>query len=173
MIDDKKLATFYSIHEDGVDFFAWCTDCYVWHQHGASLEDFDKSAHSLGYRLPHCDKKDPEYELINHGEATNAVKADAEKEYPVGPSKLGLGVRASTINVKIKYTGVVQTLVPMKGFGFILMDFTTRVFFHVTQWRGISAPVVGQEVSFTLVPPRQASQKYPMAINVSPVEGGK
>jgi cold shock CspA family protein len=172
-MSDKQLATFYSVNEDGVDYYSWCSNCHTWHEHGDALQDFNKSTLSLGFRVPHCPDKDPEYELINHGEASDAIKADAQKAYPVGPSKLGHAVRMSTMTSRKAYTGVVQTLVPMKGFGFILMDFTSRVFFHVSQWRGGSAPVVGQEVSFVVVPPRQASQKYPMAVNVRPTEGVK
>jgi cold shock CspA family protein len=169
----NKLATYYTVFdEEGAELLAWCADCHEWHEHSIGKEDFNADAKSFGFRLPHHADKSVEYELMNHGPADDRIKKDATQEYPVGPTKLGHIVRMSTMATRLKHEGVIQTLVPMKGFGFILMDFTTRVFFHVSQWHGATSPAVGQQVTFSVVPAKPGT-RHEMAINVRPVEGGK
>ena len=54
-----------------------------------------------------------------------------------------------------------------RGFGFIRIDFRTRIFFHCSRWASNTPPMVGQLVEFE-IGPGQAG-KGPQAINVRPV----
>jgi cold shock CspA family protein len=67
--------------------------------------------------------------------------------------------------------GRVQKYVELRGYGFILIDFKTRVFFHLKDWKSDVAPQVGMAVTFDISPSGNP-QKYKLnqAINVVPVE---
>ena len=66
--------------------------------------------------------------------------------------------------------GVIQKYLDLRGYGFVLVDFRTRYFFHVSQWKGGVAPKVGQHVRFDVAPARKEGQN-PQAVNVAPVDG--
>jgi cold shock CspA family protein len=68
--------------------------------------------------------------------------------------------------------GKVQKYVELRGYGFILIDFKTRVFFHLRDWKSDVAPQVGMPVTFDISPSSNpAKYKLNQAINVVPVEG--
>lgn len=64
--------------------------------------------------------------------------------------------------------GIVQKFSVLKGYGWILADYKTRLFFHVSQWSGNAQPQVGQGVRFEVAAPRKPGQN-PQAVNVTPV----
>jgi cold shock CspA family protein len=64
--------------------------------------------------------------------------------------------------------GTVQVFNSFKGFGFILVDFRTRMFFHVKNYTGAIEPVGGMVVTFDVAPPHKAGQ-LEQAVNVVPV----
>jgi cold shock CspA family protein len=67
--------------------------------------------------------------------------------------------------------GRVQKYVELRGYGFILLDFKTRVFFHLRDWKSDLAPQVGMHVTFDLSPSSNpAKYKLNQAINVAAVE---
>jgi cold shock CspA family protein len=67
--------------------------------------------------------------------------------------------------------GTVQKYIELKGYGFISVDFKTRVFFHVNDWKSNDvAPEVGMPVTFEISPlTNPAKFKRDKAINVTPV----
>ena len=64
--------------------------------------------------------------------------------------------------------GVVQKFLPLQGYGWILADFKTRLFFHVSQWCGSAQPQIGESVIFEIILPRKPGQ-HNQAVNVTPV----
>ena len=66
-------------------------------------------------------------------------------------------------------TGLVQKFSELKGYGFLLLDFKTRVFFHISSWKSSTAPRIGMPVSFDLAPAHKPGLPD-QAINVVPVE---
>jgi cold shock CspA family protein len=65
--------------------------------------------------------------------------------------------------------GKVQNFFELKGYGFILKDFRTRVFFHISEWKSNTPPQVGMVVLYDLVPSRKAGFEH-QAGNVRPVK---
>jgi cold shock CspA family protein len=70
--------------------------------------------------------------------------------------------------------GTVQKYIDLKGYGFISVDFRTRVFFHINDWKSdVVAPEVGMHVTFEISPlSNPAKFTRDKAINVTPVESG-
>ena len=67
--------------------------------------------------------------------------------------------------------GKVQRFSELKGFGFILQDFRTKVFFHVSAWQSNIAPRIGMMVSFEVAAPNKPGQLN-QAVNITPLESG-
>ena|SRR5712692_10496509 len=65
--------------------------------------------------------------------------------------------------------GKVQRFSELKGFGFILQDFRTKLFFHVSAWQSNIAPRIGMMVSFEVAAPNKPGQQFNQAINIVPV----
>ena len=65
----------------------------------------------------------------------------------------------------------VQKFYDTKGYGFLLQDFRTRIFFHVTQWRSSTPPQEGMMVTYDLIPSRKSGFEH-QAGNVTPVQTG-
>jgi cold shock CspA family protein len=65
--------------------------------------------------------------------------------------------------------GKVQTFYDTKGYGFLLEDFRTRIFFHVTQWRSSTPPQEGMLVTYDLIPSHKAGFQY-QAGNITPIK---
>lgn len=66
--------------------------------------------------------------------------------------------------------GTVQKYDDLRGYGFILQGFKTRLFFHVRDWKSDVAPRVGVVVSYDVAPPNKPGQLN-QAVNVTPVDG--
>lgn len=72
-----------------------------------------------------------------------------------------------------KTQGVVQRYLELKAYGFISIDFKTRVFFHLNDWNSDVAPAVGMPVTFEISPSSNPEKyKRDRATNVTPVESG-
>ena len=67
--------------------------------------------------------------------------------------------------------GTVQKYNDLKGYGFILQGFKTRLFFHVREWKIETAPCIGMVVRFDVAPPNKPGQLN-QAVNIVPVESG-
>jgi cold shock CspA family protein len=67
--------------------------------------------------------------------------------------------------------GRVQKFSELKGFGFLLVDFRTTIFFHVSGWNSDIAPKVGMRVTFDTAPSRKPGMSD-QAVNIMPVESG-
>ena len=67
--------------------------------------------------------------------------------------------------------GVVQKYSNLEGYGWLLVGFRQRVFFHISQWRGQQEPKVGERVTFEMAPPHKAGQGQ-QAANVTPAVDG-
>ena len=67
--------------------------------------------------------------------------------------------------------GIVQKFSQLKGFGFLLQDFKTTRFFHVSSWNSDVAPKIGMKVSYDLAPSRKPGMPE-QAVNIVPVESG-
>ena len=69
-------------------------------------------------------------------------------------------------------TGQVQKYNELRGFGFILQDFRTRLFFHINDSKSEVAPVIGMRVSYDVIPPSKTNdpRMLPQAINILPLE---
>jgi cold shock CspA family protein len=67
--------------------------------------------------------------------------------------------------------GTVQKYDDLKGYGFILQGFKTRLFFHVREWKSDTPPLIGMLVSYDVAPPHKPGQ-YNQAVNIAPVESG-
>ena len=65
-------------------------------------------------------------------------------------------------------TGIVQKFSMLKGFGFLLVDFRTTIFFHVSGWKSDVAPKVGMRVTFDTAPSRKPGMPD-QAVNIAPV----
>jgi cold shock CspA family protein len=67
--------------------------------------------------------------------------------------------------------GVIQNYFPLKGFGFILVGFNKRIFFHVSNFGGPTVPTIGMRVEFDLGPGHNG--RPDQAIKVIPaIDGG-
>ena len=67
--------------------------------------------------------------------------------------------------------GKVQRFSELKGFGFILQDFRTKLFFHVSAWQSNIAPRIGMMVSFDVAAPNKpGTGQLNQAINIVPLE---
>jgi len=64
--------------------------------------------------------------------------------------------------------GKIQKFQVLKGYGFLLQDFRTRLFFHVNDWKSDIQPRVGMVVTFDLAAPNKPGQ-FNRAVNVVPV----
>lgn len=64
--------------------------------------------------------------------------------------------------------GTIQKFEVLRGFGIILMDFRTRLFFHISEYRGTTEPNPGQQVEFDVRPPRKPGELN-QAVNIVPV----
>jgi cold shock CspA family protein len=68
--------------------------------------------------------------------------------------------------------GIVQQFNEIKGFGFLLKNFKTKVFFHVSAWNSDIPPQPKMKVTFDLTPshkpgmPDQATNVMPLESNV-------
>lgn len=62
--------------------------------------------------------------------------------------------------------GTVQKYFNLKGYGFILQGFKSRLFFHVREWKSDTPPCVGMLVSYDVVPPNKPGQ-YNQAVNIT------
>jgi cold shock CspA family protein len=65
--------------------------------------------------------------------------------------------------------GQVQKVVMLRGFGFILQDFRTRLFFHIKEWKSDTPPAVGMVVSYEVAPPNKPG-RLPQAVGITVVE---
>ncbi len=70
-------------------------------------------------------------------------------------------------------TGQIQKYNVLRGFGFVLQDFRTRLFFHINDWKGDVAPVIGMRVSYDVIPPSKPNdlRMLPQAVHIVPLEG--
>jgi len=64
----------------------------------------------------------------------------------------------------------IQQFKELKGYGFLLKDFRTRIFFHVSDWKSSVPPQQGMMVEFELGPARKPG-KPDVALNVKPLAG--
>ena len=62
----------------------------------------------------------------------------------------------------------VQQFNELKGYGWLLKDFRTRIWFHVRSWKSPNPPQPGMTVSYELAPSRKAGLPD-QAINVTPL----
>lgn len=62
--------------------------------------------------------------------------------------------------------GIVQTYYTLRGYGFILINFRQRIYFHASHWIGQNAPEIGQEIYFDIAPGQPG--RGPQAVNVVP-----
>ncbi len=67
--------------------------------------------------------------------------------------------------------GKIQLFHELRGYGFLLKDFRTRIFFHITEWKSDMPPAAGMVVLYDLIPARRAGFQT-QAANVRPVETG-
>jgi cold shock CspA family protein len=65
--------------------------------------------------------------------------------------------------------GIVQKFSQLKGFGFLLQDFKTTRFFHVSSWNSDIAPKSGMRVTFDLAPSLKPAMPE-QAVNIVPIE---
>jgi cold shock CspA family protein len=65
--------------------------------------------------------------------------------------------------------GTIQVYFPLKAYGFILLNFRDRIFFHLCNYKGYIEPVGGMLVNFDIAPPRRQGQRE-QAVNVIPIE---
>jgi cold shock CspA family protein len=65
-----------------------------------------------------------------------------------------------------RHEGKIQFFNVMRGFGFILVNFNERYFFHVSDYRGKDEPRAGQPVYFSIGPGKPG--KPPQAVDVMP-----
>jgi hypothetical protein len=67
--------------------------------------------------------------------------------------------------------GQVQKYIVLRGFGFILQDFRTRLFFHINDWKGQIGPEVGMYVHYDVEPPEDPNNKRLLAhaVNIMPI----
>jgi cold shock CspA family protein len=61
----------------------------------------------------------------------------------------------------------VQSYSELKGYGWLLIDFRTRLFFHIKQWNGNIPPEAGMTVSYDVAPGNR--EGITQAANVTPV----
>ena len=64
--------------------------------------------------------------------------------------------------------GKVQKFSELKGFGFLLQDFKTTRFFHVSSWNSDIAPKNGLKVTFDLASSRKPGMPD-QAVNIVPL----
>jgi len=64
----------------------------------------------------------------------------------------------------------IQQFKELKGFGFLLKDFRTRIFFHVNDWKSDIPPQVGMMVSYELGPSHKKGMPD-CAVNIAPLPG--
>jgi cold shock CspA family protein len=64
--------------------------------------------------------------------------------------------------------GKIQSYRELKGWGIILVDFKTRLFFHVNDYLGDKTPEPGMLVTFNVEPGR-VNTELSKAVNVAPV----
>lgn len=64
--------------------------------------------------------------------------------------------------------GKVQSYNELRGFGFLLQDFRTKLFFHVHQWKADVPPQVGMVVTYDVIPSGKGDFKN-QAANVRPL----
>jgi cold shock CspA family protein len=64
--------------------------------------------------------------------------------------------------------GKVQKFSELKGFGFLLQDFRTTVFFHVSGWTSSIPPKIGMRVTYDLGPSRKPGMPD-QAVNIVPL----
>jgi cold shock CspA family protein len=69
-------------------------------------------------------------------------------------------------------TGRIQKYNELKGWGWIFVDFKTRLFFHISNWKIDAPPVVGLHVSFDVAPPKNPNkpEQQRQAVNIVVVE---
>jgi cold shock CspA family protein len=67
-------------------------------------------------------------------------------------------------------TARVQQFYDLKGYGFLMKDFRTRIFFHVSAWKSAVPPQVGMTVTFDLAPSKKPGMPE-QAVNVTPLAG--
>jgi cold shock CspA family protein len=67
--------------------------------------------------------------------------------------------------------GKIQKFVLLKGYGFIIQGFKTRLFFHVNEWKSDITPSIGMVVSYEIAAPNKPGQ-LDQAINIVPVASG-
>lgn len=63
--------------------------------------------------------------------------------------------------------GKIQKYNDLRGFGFILVNFRERYFFHVSEWKCSTPPRIGDAVKFDVAAPKKDGQ-HPQANNVTP-----
>jgi len=71
--------------------------------------------------------------------------------------------------------GKVQKFSELKGYGFLLIDFRTRIFFHISGWKSSTAPQAGMAVTFDVAPSHKPDLPN-QAVNITPESesgGGK
>ena len=64
--------------------------------------------------------------------------------------------------------GTIQLYFPLKAYGFILINFRDRIFFHLCDYKGDVEPVGGMLVNYDVGPPKHAGQRN-RAVNVTPI----
>jgi cold shock CspA family protein len=67
--------------------------------------------------------------------------------------------------------GTVQKYDDLKGYGFVLQGFKTRLFFHVREWKSDTPPRIGMAVTFDVAAPNKLGQLN-QAVNVMLEESG-
>jgi cold shock CspA family protein len=66
-------------------------------------------------------------------------------------------------------TGIIQSYFDTRGFGFVLVNFRDRRFFHVIDYHGAVPPTPGMRVEFDLAPSKKKG--FPdQAVRVVPSE---
>ncbi len=67
--------------------------------------------------------------------------------------------------------GKVQKFFELKGYGFLLQDWRTQVFFHVSEWKSGIKPRSGMVVTYDLASANKKG-KPDLAVNIKPFETG-
>jgi len=63
----------------------------------------------------------------------------------------------------------IQSYHELKGFGWLLLDFRTRLFFHISQWQADFPPVEGMKVYYEVGAGHVDGKTQ--AINIKPLDG--
>jgi cold shock CspA family protein len=80
----------------------------------------------------------------------------------VGPALVGF-----LYYLEITMKGKVANYQELAGFGWLLVGFKEFHYFHIANWKGDAAPIIGQAVAFQVAPGRKPWKTQ--AVNVTPI----